>query len=81
MSVPDQLAELRQRRENAAAERARAEATRDSAKRQLEAARKELADEFGISTPEEAAAMVQTLESELAAEMQRVQDALAASGS
>lgn len=81
MSTTDQLADLRKRRENASAERARAEATRDSAKRQLDAARKELADEFGINTPEEADEMVRSLESELAAEMQRVQDALAASGS
>ena len=77
-STEDELRELRKQAENARQQQARAQAERDTAQRQLDEAVAALKNEFGITTPAEATAMVQKLEAQLAAEMEHVRRQLLA---
>lgn len=79
-SVDAQLRELRTQAEHARQQQARAQAERDSAQQQLEQAIAELKSEFGVTTPEQAAKLAESLEEQLAAEMQRVREQLQKAG-
>ena len=77
-TTEDQLRELRKAAENARQQQARAQAERDAAQRQLDEAVDALRNEFNVTTPGEAAALVEKLESKLAAEMEHVRQQLLA---
>jgi len=79
----DAVAELAELREAvAASQRARASAEHGLAQAEVraETASRELLDEFGAGTPEEAEALAEALEAELAAETEQVRALLARAG-
>jgi len=74
-STEETLTSLRTRITAATSARARAEVEHDNAVRERDAALSAL-KEFGVSTPEEAAAKLKELEEELAQELAAVETAL-----
>jgi hypothetical protein len=79
MSTPDletRIQQIRAAAREAAAARARAEAARDGAQRHVDAAMAELREKFGVSTIEEAQALLAALESQAADEAAAVERAL-----
>ncbi len=79
-STEEQLRELRKQADGARQQQARAQAERDAAQRQLDQAVATLKSEFGVATPDQAVALVETLEGKLAAEMEQVREQLKAIG-
>lgn len=74
--VEAQVADIRRRLAEATRARVRAEADRDAAQATAEAARRQLADEFGVSSVAEATAMLSALESDLAVQLDALHAAL-----
>lgn len=74
--VEAQVADIRRRLAEATRARVRAEADRDAAQATAEAARRQLADEFGVSSVTEATAMLSALESDLAVQLDALHAAL-----
>lgn len=74
--VAGRVASLRMRVEQALRARATAEATRQQAEQSVEAATGTLKQEFGVETPEQAKALLDDLDSQIASESQKIEQAL-----
>ncbi len=69
MTIDAQIADLQHRLTAAGRARARAEAERDAAAANADRARRQLAEEFGVSTAADAAALLSQLETALGADI------------
>lgn len=77
--MSDRLTELEAKIAEASRMEALAQAKSDAARERKDAALERLKDEFGVSTVEEAEALLQKLDTELAKELQAAETALEAS--
>lgn len=74
--LDDQVREIKARIDNAARQRARSEAERDSAQSMVDRVRHQLREEFGVDSPEEARAVLAQLEAELQAAVTEIKSSL-----
>lgn len=79
--LDEEVRSLKARIDQARSAQARAEHERSVAAAQAETAAAELREEFGVSTADEARALIERLEAELGAEVSRVRELLAATES
>jgi hypothetical protein len=80
LSVDKQVAAAKADIATAQSARARAEHEYNVAKAQAEAATRDLKEEFGVRSPEQARELIASLEAELDTECTRVREALARAG-
>ncbi len=80
MNIQEQVADIQARMDAAQRERLRAEGSRDAAKAAAEKAAADLDRDFGITTAEQAQAMLDTLRAELMEIVEQLRQALDEAG-